>query len=101
MTNQSHPWWNHLLALLLWPLQLLVFGATFAGSWKWFAVGPLGAPMIGFADACGIGLLVSFLLFPFARSPAFEEATPMMKPIISVLIYLTLYGIGYLIHLCQ
>jgi hypothetical protein len=97
----THPWWQHVIALLLWPLQLMLFGQAFSRCWAWFAVEPLGAPPIGIADACGLGTLFALLTFTFAQSPAFHRAAPIVKSLTLCVMYVVLFGVGWMFHQFQ
>lgn len=99
--DPSYPWYCHAIALLLWPLQLLLFGQAFSRCWAWFVSAPFNAPTIDAADACGLGLLLAFCTFTFAHSPAFARANPIAKVITVCIFYVALFGIGALIHQFQ
>jgi hypothetical protein len=77
---------------------VLLRGVVLVDLWHWFMT-PFGLPQIGVIHAIGLSLLISFLVY---RSDLTTKEMKFAPALIGGLIFtLSIWGIGYLIHLFQ
>lgn len=84
------------LALVLYIPTGALRGWAVLMLWGWYAV-PLGAPVIGLAQAWGVSWLVSLLTWQ--QMPRDEDADPIYGVVLSATISLLAVGIGWIVSL--
>jgi hypothetical protein len=96
------PAWLWLLAFASFPTSVVIYAWSYATLWAWFVV-PLGMPVIGWAHASGLSLLVH--LVTLKREPE-ETEKDQNKLLTRGLWWAYLPGpmcvaVGWVLHWCM